>query len=194
MKGAFWYDKNMNAYIVGAPTAGKSTLAKIIKKKRPQFNIVSFEAVRNGFIKTQPGLDMGNRKSSARKEILPRFLVEFAEWNEKMTGQPTLVEGSFANMQEMVGLVREEDLVICLGYGGLALEEVAEQAIRRAGPESYLYGRTKAEFMEHFYDLSETDQNNKKFCEEKQLPYFVTTKEREKVLKRTAQLVIDCLG
>lgn len=191
--GAFWYDNGMNVYIVGVPTAGKSTLTKIIKERYPRFNVVSFEAVRNGFMKAQPGLDMGNRQSLARKEILPQFLIEFAEWNEKMTGQPTLVEGSFASVEEVVDLVRKEDVVICLGYGGIALEEVARQAIRMAGPESYLYGRTEAEFVEHFYDLAEDDQVNKKFCDEKQIPYFVTAGEREKVLEKATQLVLSCL-
>lgn len=59
--------------------------------------------------------------------------------------------------------------------------------------ERYLYGRTEAEFMEHFYDLAETDQVNKKFCDEKQIPYFMTVGEREKVLEKATQLVLSCL-
>ena len=181
----------MNVYIIGVPTAGKSTLAKMIKERLPQFNVVSFEAVRNGFMKAQPELDMGNRQSVARKEILPRFMVEFVEWNEWMTGHPTLVEGSFASVQEVIGLVRKEDLVICLGYGGMALADVAKQAIRMAGPESYLYGRTEAEFAKHFYDLTETDQENKEYCEKNQIPYFATVDEREKVLQVATKLVLS---
>lgn len=76
----------MNVYIVGVATTGKSTLAKRLKEAFPRFNVVSFEAVRNGFMRTQPELKMGNRESAARWEILPQYLVEFAEWNEKLTG------------------------------------------------------------------------------------------------------------
>lgn len=183
--------KSMNVYIIGVPTAGKSTLAKMIKKQLPQFNVVSFEAVRNGFLKAQPELDMGNRQSTARKEILPQFVVEFAEWNERMTGQPTLVEGSFASVREVASLVRKEDLVICLSYGGMSLGDVAKQAIQMAGPESYLYGRTEAEFGEHFYDLAETDRENMEFCEKNQIPYFVTANGREEVLQKATQLVLS---
>ena len=43
-----------NIYIIGVPRTGKSTLSKLIKAKYPEFNIVSFEAVRNGFIKAFP--------------------------------------------------------------------------------------------------------------------------------------------
>lgn len=59
-----------NIYIVGIPRSGKSTLSKMIKSKYPEMNIISFEAIRNGFIKSQPDLNMGNRHSKARQEIL----------------------------------------------------------------------------------------------------------------------------
>ncbi len=108
----------MVIYVVGAPTAGKSTLARIIKERFLQVNVVSFEAVRNGFIVSQPELNMGDRKSVARSKILPRFMVEFAEWNARMTRNFTVVEGSFARVEQIWRLVKSDDLVICLGYGG----------------------------------------------------------------------------
>ena len=64
-----------NIIITGIPRSGKTTLSKLIKEKYPEYNIISFEAIRNGFIKSQPGLKMGNRNSEARKEILPDFIM-----------------------------------------------------------------------------------------------------------------------
>lgn len=180
----------MNVYIVGVPTAGKSTLAKMLKRKFPQFNVISFEAVRNGFMRVQPELEMGNRESMARREILPQYMVEFAEWNEKMTGNPSLVEGSFANVEQVVRLVRDEDVVVCLGYGEMTLEEIAQEAIRKAGPESYLFGRLEEEFRRHFYDLAEDDKVNREFCEKNNVPYYVTAGEREKVLEDVVKKLI----
>ena len=60
-----------NIYIIGVPRSGKTTLAKLIKERFNNVNQVSFEALRNGFIKTFPELDMGNRNSEARANILP---------------------------------------------------------------------------------------------------------------------------
>lgn len=179
----------MNVYILGVPTSGKSTLARMLKTEKPEFNVISFEAVRNGFLRVQPGLDMGNRESVARREVLPKFIVEFADWNANMTGNPTLVEGSFARVEEVMRLVRKNDTVICLGYGEKSLEEIARQAIREAGPKSYLYGRTEEEFIEHFYDLAEDDRSNREFCRENMVPYFGTVENREATLKEVVELV-----
>lgn len=100
----------MSVFIIGVPTAGKSTLTRRIKQELKNINIVSFEAMRNGFIKVMPDLKMEDRCSEARKEILPEFLMECARWNEKLTG----------------------DLVICLGYGGnKTKEEIARMALSR---------------------------------------------------------------
>ncbi len=180
----------MNVYVVGSPTTGKSSLAKILKKKIPQLNVISFEAVRNGFMKAQPELDMGNRQSLARKEILPQFVLEFAVWNERMTGQPTLVEGSFAMVREIADKVRKEDIIVCLGYGKMTLAEIARRAISKAGADSYLFGRTEEEFMDHFYDLVDDDRMNREFCKENEIPYFVTADERGRVLDEVAESII----
>ncbi len=179
----------MNVYVVGVPTAGKSTLAKMIKAKMPQFNVVSFEAVRNGFLKSQPELEMGNRNSRARHGILPQFIVELADWNAKMTGCPTLVEGSFAKAEEVAKLKQKEDLLICLGYGEMTLEEVANRAIQKAGVKNYLYGKTADEFMRHFYDLTEDDRANREFCLKNDVPYFETAGERVGALEKAMRLV-----
>ncbi len=136
---------------------------------------------------------MGNRESRVRKEILPKFMVEFAEWNTKMTGEPTLVEGSFASVENVMKLLDESDgkrnMVICLGYGGMTLEGVAKRAIAKAGRESYLFGRTEEEFKKHFYDLEENDRKNQEYCEKHDIPYFVTVENREEVLEEIIETV-----
>lgn len=181
----------MVIYVVGAPTAGKSTLARIIKERFLQVNVVSFEAVRNGFIVSQPGLNMGDRKSVARSKILPRFMVEFAEWNARMTRSLTVVEGSFARVEQIWRLVKSDDLVICLGYGGRSLAEIAELAIRKADADSYLYGKTVKEFKEHFYDLAEEDVVNLQFCKENNVPYYDTADNRDEKMGEILELVAE---
>lgn len=173
---------------------GKSTLTKMLKREFPQFNVVSFEAVRNGFMKSQPELDMGNRSSVARREILPQYIVEFAEWNERMTGNPTVVEGSFAKVEEVCRLVRDEDVVVCLGYGEMILAEVAKCAISKAGAGSYLSDRSEAEFVEHFYDLADDDKENREFCERSKVSYFVTVEGREEVLRGVVEYIMGRMG
>lgn len=179
----------MVIYIVGVPTAGKSTLARMTKKRFLQVNVVSFEAVRNGFMVSQPELRMGERESEARREILPKFLVEMAEWNAKLTQSVTVVEGSFAKVEDVCRLMKDDDLVICLGYGGRGLDEVAKLAIQKASEDSYLYRRTVEEFKGHFYDLVEDDQANLEFCLQNNVPYYDTAEERAKKLEKVLGLI-----
>lgn len=73
-----------NIFIVGIARSGKSTLSGLIKEKYFFYNQFSFEAIRNSFIKTQPELNVNNRNSDARKNILPVHIVEFVHWNKEI--------------------------------------------------------------------------------------------------------------
>lgn len=179
----------MNIYIVGAPTSGKSTLAGLLKLQIPQLNVISFEAVRNGFIRALPDLTMGDRKSEARQQILPEFLVEYATWNARITGCSSVVEGTFARVGKIVSLISSDDLLICLGYGGRDLAEVARMAIAKADSRSYLYGRTAEEFAQHFYDLVDDDRANLEFCKNNRIAYYDTSASRERTLSQIVELV-----
>ncbi len=181
----------MNIYIVGVATSGKSTLAKLIKQKQSDVNVISFEAVRNGFIKAQPDLGMSDRNSVARKEILPSFMVEMAEWNARMTSSLSLVEGTFAKVGQLTTLVSANDMVICLGYGGKNLNEVAETAIANASASSYLFGKTEEEFKTHFYDLEKDDRENIEDCRKYGIKYVDTSENREQVLEEVAEWVVN---
>lgn len=181
------YNIGMNIYIVGAPTSGKSTLARLLKQQIPRLNVISFEAVRNGFIKSQPDLAMDNRNSEARRQILPEFMVEFATWNAKLTGDNSVVEGTFASVETVASLIQDGDLLICLGYGGRDLAEVAKMAIAKSDARSYLYGKTEEEFAQHFYDLVDDDRANMEFCEKNQILYYDTSGPREEVLAKIVE-------
>ena len=67
--------------------------------------MLSFEAIRNGFIKSLPELNMGNRNNNGRKEILPGFIVEFANWNYEITGCSNIIEGSFTDFKTISSLI-----------------------------------------------------------------------------------------
>ena len=115
-----------NIYIVGVPRAGKSTLSKFIKNRYPFFNQISFEAIRNGFMESQPELDMGNRRSDARKNIMPKHIVTYAHWNNVILLCPSLVEGDFCSIEELYDLIDENDSIICLGLGCRPIEEIVD--------------------------------------------------------------------
>lgn len=170
-----------NIYIIGVPRTGKSTLSKMIKLKYPSMNLISFEAVRNGFIKSQPNLDMGNRKSDARQNILPQFLVEFVYWNNIITGYGNIVEGSFSNVDTIKKLINGEDIVICLGLGKRKIETIIEEMRKHDKENDYTKNWTDEQIKKHFYDITEKDRENDEPSQKLDIEYFDTFQNREEV-------------
>lgn len=58
----------MKILICGVPKSGKTTLCKQIEKEFPSFNIISGEALRNGFQKMDKGIIKNGEISLANKE------------------------------------------------------------------------------------------------------------------------------
>ncbi len=170
-----------NIYIVGIPRSGKSTLSKIIKSKYPEMNIISFEAVRNGFIKSQPNLNMENRNSVARQEILPQFLIEFVHWNNIISGCGNIVEGSFSDIKTIIEHKNNEDIIICLGLGKRNIQEIIDGIKMYDDENDYTKDWSEEQMKRHFYDITEKDKENYELCKNYNLEYFDTYNNRNEV-------------
>lgn len=170
-----------NIYIIGIPRSGKTTLAHLLKEKT-NYNLLSFEAIRNGFIKSLPELNMGNRNSNARKEILPGFIVEFANWNYEITGCSNIIEGSFTDIKTISSLIDDNDVVICLGFGGIDLEQYVKLVKEYETERDYTKTWSVDDMKNHFYDSNVEDIANIKQCKEYNVMYFDTSINRTEVL------------
>lgn len=163
-----------NIIIVGVPRSGKTTLAKIIKEKYPYMNIISFEAIRNGYIKSQPNLNMQNRKSVARREILPQFLIEFIHWNNSIYNCSNIVEGDFADINTIVNNISSQDIVICLGFNKRTMEEIVSKIKENDTNNDYTNNWNENEIKKHFYDLTIKDTDNYELCKKYNINYYDT--------------------
>ena len=179
-----------NIYIIGVPRSGKTTLSKLIKNKFPIYNHIIFEAVRNGFIETQPQLDMDERTSEARKNILPRHIVTMAYWNNKISSNPTLIEGSFCSVKELSELVSFDDVIICLGLGCRSLDEIISKIIENDSDDDYTKDWSFERLKKHFYNIEEEDKNNFNFCMNNNIKYYDMFLDREKTFSE----ILDYIG
>lgn len=148
-----------NIYIIGVARTGKSTLSKLIKEKYPVYNQISFEAIRNGFIESQPDLNMDNRNSEARKNILPKHITTFSSWNNKILSVPTLIEGDFCSVSKLLSLLDENDFIICLGNGCRNIEEIIK-------------------------GIRENDKINYDYCIKNNIKYYDTYINRDKIFRQ----------
>lgn len=168
-----------NIYIIGIPRSGKSTLSMLIKERFPKYNQISFEAIRNGFIETQPELNMHNRNSDARKKILPKFIVEFSHWNNIILSSPTLIEGDFCSIEELYNVIDNNDYIICLGLGCRSIDEVIVGIRKNDREKDYTNEWSDEKIKSHFYNLEEIDKDNYDFCTSHNIKYYDTYEDRQ---------------
>jgi adenylate kinase family enzyme len=173
-----------NLYIIGVPRAGKSTLSKLIKEKYPIYNQFSFEAIRNGFIESQPELNMGNRNSDARKNILPKHFVTFAHWNKEILSCPSLIEGDFCSIEELSNLIDDNDEIICLGFGCRSIEEVIKGIRENDSDADYTKDWSDEQMIKHFHDTLEKDKINYDFCNKNGIKYYDTYQNRTQIFEK----------
>jgi hypothetical protein len=180
-----------NIYIVGVPRAGKSTLSKFIKNRYPFFNQISFEAIRNGFMESQPELDMGNRRSDARKNIMPKHIVTYAHWNNVILLCPSLVEGDFCSIEELYDLIDENDSIICLGLGCRPIEEIVDGIQNNDTDKDYTKEWPRERLLLHFSDITISDKHNYDFCMKHNIPYYDTYDNRTNIFETIVEHIED---
>ena len=178
-----------NIYIVGVPRAGKSTLSRLIKEKYPVYNQFSFEAIRNGFIESQPDLNMGNRNSDARKNILPKHFTTFAYWNSEILSCPSLVEGDFCTIEELHNLINEKDLIICLGLGCRSIEDIVKGIKENDSENDYTKDWSEEKLYSHFHDIVEKDKYNYDYCIKNNIKYYDTYINRKETFDKILNLI-----
>lgn len=180
---------NKNIYIVGVPRSGKTTLAKMIKNKYKYLNILSFEAIRNGFIKSQPTLNMESKHSLSRKEILPSFVFEFIKWNYKITCCGSIIEGDFTNIETIVNNNNENDKIICLGFSGRTLDEIVNFIMKNDTENDYTKNWNKEKLKKHFEDIQKMDLKYMEQCRKHNIDYYDTFNDRNKALQNITKEV-----
>lgn len=179
-----WRYKMKNIYICGIPRSGKTTLTKKIKERYPNYNLFSFEAIRNAFIESQPNLNMENRNSQARKEILPKHFITFAKWNTEITGNPSLIEGSFCNIKELKDLIEDDSVILCLGLGCINIDEFAKNIIKYDQENDYTKKWSLEKIKKHFYNQETIDKLNYNYCKKMNIKYYNTNNNREEILNK----------
>lgn len=180
-----------NIYITGVSRTGKTTLCKMIKDSllEMKFNYISFEALRNGFIKSQPELQMGNRNSEARSKIMPSFIIEYANWNKEITNYPSLIDYAFDSIEFLKNNVNEDDIIICLGFDAKELETIVQEIKSHSKEEDYTFSWSIEQLRKHFFDIVQADQKNKIECIKNNVLYFDTSQNREQVLNNILHLI-----
>ncbi len=174
-------------FIVGVPRSGKTTLAKMLKQKYPNSNILSCDAVKNSL----GVLDSCGQKVSLDFDALIKYVSKIAEWNEVSTGQKSIIDVGLIPIENVFRNVKPNDRIICLGFGGKSNKEDIWASIQRHQQEFDSTCSMDINRAVHYWgDFGRRDQNNRYFCVDNELIYL-DTKDNQKA---TLEYIVGLLG
>lgn len=172
----------MNLFICGVPRSGKTTLAKIIKKDFSDYNLIVSESIRNGFQKMDEEhyKEWGNFNSKKRKENFPKFLFEFLKWNSFFSKCNNIVDLALVELKTVIENRSEDDIIVCLGFGGVSEKEIFSFIRKREKQEDYTLNMSDEKLSEVWGDISMIDKENMELCKKYNIRYFDVIKEDTK--------------
>lgn len=183
----------VNIFVCGLPKTGKTTLCKNLKKELPNYNIFVSEALRNGFQKMDidNAKSWGNKTSKQRTQDFPVFLKEFLQWNEKFTQNSNIVDSALLDLKTITEIASNEDIIVCLGFGGKTQEEILKIIRENEAQQDYTKNFSDKQLLSFWGDIEKQDNQNKNFCKENSIFYFDITKNRENLLQTVLNLFSD---
>ena len=166
-------------FIVGVPRSGKSTLAKKLKLKYPNSNIISCEAVK----KSVGAMGLIGEDILLNNDKLMQYVAKIAEWNEILTGQKSIVDVGLITIESVFRIVKPNDRIICLGFGGKSSKEEIWTSIKQHQQEfDSTYGMDLGKAVHYWGDFGRRDENNSYFCVDNDLIYLDTTNNQQEVI------------
>ncbi len=173
----------MTIFICGLPRTGKTTLAKMLKARIDNSNLIVTESIRNGFqkIDKEHSKDWGTKSSKLRQAVFPLFVKEFLDWNEKFSSNITILDCALISLQQIEKLANKDDIIVCLGFGGRENNEIFLHIRQYEHNDDYTKTYSNDYLLKLWGDLSTLDKCNYDFCNKKGIKYFDTSLNRRKV-------------
>lgn len=164
----------MNIFICGIPRSGKTTLSRKLKKELVDYNVIVSESVRNGFQKMEEEhyKEWGSKDSLQRKEKFPKFLFEFLKWNTHFSKCNNIVDLALVDLKTVIDNKQEEDIIVCLGFGGANYKEILKFIRKREKEEDYTFKMSDDHLMKVWGDIESCDKENMTLCKEYGIKYF----------------------
>jgi len=179
-----------NILIIGIGRAGKTTLANMVKKKYPSYNLIHSDSVKWAII-----------RASGREKYFRENIDKQLEWELSLRFQKTLLEffnsslrndhGSYGYILESGQLrpkyVREnvdfaKTIVVCLGLGDLDAQGIFDLCRTHDTEESSTFRESDENLRKYAIGWKLQNENLKKDCAKYGMEYIDTTKNRDEVL------------
>lgn len=181
-----------NIAIFGSSRSGKSTLAKMIARKHPNYHIIIGDDIRWAFQKILPGNNINNKDGMGMKEDFPNFLsCLFYKSIKRNKGEINyILETCDITPRKAFALFQAEDnIVLFLGTPRQTVEQNFHDIRKYQTEKDWTYDRSDAELLEHCRHWISKSKEYEKECRELNIWYVDTSTHREEVLKNTLEKI-----
>lgn len=173
-----------NILIAGVPRAGKTTLAKMLADELENYNLITLDAVRNGFGDVFPELDINDRDGKNNTIEFPKFVSRMIYWNEKIlkSHYNYIIEGCQI-LPDIAENLFPDSIIIYLGLGNKGPEEILQNIRKNDTPDEYSYHRSDERMLNSINRNIKLDKYIREKCELYKIKYIDTFDNRENKLK-----------
>lgn len=185
-----------NIAIFGSSRSGKSTLAKMISKKYPNYHIIIGDDIRWAFQKTLPGNNINSKGGIGMLEDFPNFMAcLFYKSIKRNKGEFNyIIETCDISPQKAYELFNQENTVLLfLGTPQLSVKQHFNEIRKYETEKDWTYDRTDNHLLESCQHWINKSKEFERKCKELKLWYVDTSFNRDSVLNSTLQKIENLL-
>ena len=176
-----------NIIILGVARAGKTTLARMIKEKYPNYNIINGDCVRNAFEKVLPKEHINHTNGNGMVKKFPEFCSKLFEYEIKEQ------HNHFNYIFESCGISQiqvqkyfniDNTIVLFLGYPKLTVDETIYNYRKYADENDYMVKKTSSEIMKRASMWNLKSKEIQKECLKYKIKFIDVSYNRSNIFKQ----------
>lgn len=177
-----------NIAIFGSSRSGKTTLAKMISKKYPNYHIIIGDDIRWAFEEVLPSNNINNKGGSGMENDFPNFLASYFYKSIMRNNDEFnyIVETCDMTPKKASLLFKREDIILLfLGTPKQTALEHFNEIRKYQTEKDWTYDRSDEHILEHSKHWISKSIEYEKECKELNIWYVDTSFNREEVLNET---------
>ena len=171
-----------NIILLGVPRAGKSTFAKMILNKFPNYNLIEGDTIANAYLCTLKETSNNNvitYDTNFSKKLIKQIFINSSEC------EPTLnyiLDTSFLDLDDIKDLDYKNNLIIVFGYPNITVEEEILNLLKYDTENDWTYREPEWKKRNYIDYYIKSSKHYEEECKKLNLKFIDTSKNRQETL------------
>ena len=179
-----------NIIILGVARSGKTTLARMIKKKYSNYNIIDGDCIRSTFEKVLPDVNINHLNGIGMSEKFPEFCSKLFEYQIKEHDDVFnyIFESCDINPTQLKKYFNIENVqVLFLGYPRLTIEETISNYKKYAQSGDYMIKKSDDEIEKRAIMWVQKSQQLLDECMKYNVKFIDVSYNRDEIFKKLVE-------